>query len=91
MTIQEITKRNYEATVRRGQINNQTHVGNFSNKLHEELTELQLTLSVSQINPFDIKELADIALVCFAMAQHFGYDLVSEMEKKMLYNEKRED
>ena len=38
---------------------------------------------------FDPKELADISLVCDAMAIHYGIDLQKEKELKMFVNEKR--
>ncbi len=90
MEIKEIIERNYNATVKRGQINNKMCSIDFIIKLEEEFTELKMSIGQSQINPFDITELADIALVCHSMAKHYGYDLVKEMEKKTLYNEIRE-
>jgi NTP pyrophosphatase (non-canonical NTP hydrolase) len=38
---------------------------------------------------FDPSELADVTLVCFAMAEHFGINLIEEMRKKTEFNEKR--
>lgn len=84
MTINEISKRNYHATVKRGLITEKTTRINFISKIEEELDELFE-------NPRDNSELADVALVCFAMAEHFGIDLIAEMEKKTIYNENRND
>jgi len=89
MTTKEITQRNYIATVRRGQITSETTAKQFIKKLQEELQELIDSLSDDVTAPFDIKELADIGLVCDTMANHFGYDLKEEKELKMLFNEKR--
>ena len=91
MELKEIIKRNYEATIRRGQITSKTEAYHFSDKIGQELVELEMTLNVSKVNPFDTKELADIVLVCHSMALHFGYDLQKIMEEKTLYNEQRLD
>ncbi len=91
MELQEIIKRNYEATVKRGQISNKTTKFDFLNKLHEEVDELELSFNESKIYQFDIKELADVVLVCTAMAKHYGYDLLKAIENKALYNENRID
>jgi len=91
MEIKEITGRNYYATRRRGQITNKTDQMDFVIKIGEETRELLESIGQSTIHPFDIKELADITLVCFCMARHFGYDLQKVMEEKMLFNEKRPD
>lgn len=91
MNIQEITRRNYYATRRRGQITDTTNEMDFAKKIQEELNELIESFGKSHIHPFDIKELADIALVCFGKAHHFGYDLLKAMEEKTLFNEQRPD
>ena len=89
MTIQEITDRNYAATVKRGLINKDTDFINFLEKIQEETYELEH--SYFNYDQFDKKELADITLVCFAMAKHYKIDLIKTMEEKMLYNEQRID
>lgn len=81
----DITHRNYLATVRRGLITPDTLLWDFIAKLKEEVKELDESF------PEDWSELADIALVCFAMAEHYGIDLVDEMRKKTEFNEKRKD
>jgi NTP pyrophosphatase (non-canonical NTP hydrolase) len=93
MTIQEITDRNYLATVKRGQINKKTSIVDFLDKIHEEFHELESSYldAPSYLETFDKKELADIALVCFAMAKHYNINLVEAMQEKMLYNEQRID
>ena len=88
MTIQEITDRNYAATTKRALINKFTTVNDFVNKLDEEVSELDESILD---NSFHESELADIALVCFAMAKHYNINLVEAMEEKMLYNEQRID
>ena len=89
MEINEIIERNYNATVRRRLITNKTTCSQFATAIRNELVELEDTLDKSKITLFDISELADIVLVCHSMAKHFGYNLVSEMEKKTLFNETR--
>ena len=89
MTIQEITDRNYLATVRRGLINKDTDFINFLEKIQEETYELEH--SHFNYDQFNKSELADITLVCFSMAKHYGIDLIKVMEEKMLYNETRID
>ena len=90
MTIQEITDRNYSATVKRGQITDKTNSRDFIRKIDEETEELLLS-NYNSDDSFDIKELADITLVCFSMAKHYNINLVEAMEEKMLYNETRID
>ena len=93
MTIQEIIDRNYAATVKRGQINKKTSIVDFLDKIHEEVYELESSYldALSYLETFDKKKLADITLVCFAMAKHYKIDLIKTMEEKMLYNEQRID
>ena len=89
MDIKEIASRNYKATVRRKQIFKETSLFTFYRKIDEERKELLATWDGG--SKFDPSELADIALVCFSIAEHFGVDLQKEMEKKMKYNEEREN
>lgn len=82
----EVALRNYNSTLRRGLINDETTVYDFNRKLIEELDEL----IESSVNfQFDPSELADISLVCDAMAMHYAIDLPKEKEAKMLINEQR--
>jgi len=91
MELKEIIKRNYEATVRRGQISNKTTVSDFLNKTDEEVQELKDSRKGSQIYPFDPKEAIDIILVQTAMLQHYGFDTERLLIEKTLFNEKRPD
>ncbi len=88
--ISEIARRNYAATVRRGLITPETTKDEFIDKMREETDELGIAvLNSDKMN--EREELADIALVCFATAQHYGIDLIDEMRKKVEFNEKRQD
>ena len=91
MELNEIIKRNYEATVRRGQISNKTTVSEFIKKTDEEVQELKDSRKGSTIYPFDPKEAVDIILVQTAMLHHYGFDTEKIMTEKMLFNEQRED
>lgn len=84
--LEDITHRNYEATKRRGLITKKTTGSDFIAKIHEEFWELAKSYKFGK---FDTSELADVALVCFAMAEHYGIDLVEEMRKKTEFNETR--
>lgn len=90
MTIAEITERNYNAAVRRAKIHPQMNEHAFHKALQSEVDEFYDTLG-GRINPFDVSELADVVLVAFSMAKHFGYDMQKELENKTLYNEVRTD
>lgn len=91
LTPEEVALRNYNATVRRGQINDKTTFYDFWDKIDEESNELfhsSSNLDNSDIG-FDPVELADISIVCDCMSIHYGIDLQLEKEKKMLFNEVR--
>jgi NTP pyrophosphatase (non-canonical NTP hydrolase) len=88
MEIKEITGRNYYATKRRKQITDKTDVMDFLIKLDEEVEELKQSFFEANL---DEKEIADVVLVCFALAKHYKIDLIKVMEEKMLYNEKQND
>ena len=51
----------------------------------EEVTELEAEHFTDNMP----REMADVALVIFAMAEHYQINLIAEMELKTLYNEKR--
>lgn len=87
MDINKIIERNYQATVKRGLISESTGFKDFINKLHEEVTELSNEKFTDKMPV----EMADVALVIFAMAEHYNVNLIAEMERKTLYNEKRSD
>lgn len=94
MTLQELSQRNYKATVKRGQINALTTFEDFISKLNEEVNELdmsELPFNSHKIGEFDEKELADVFLVCLAMAEHYKIDIMKVAEEKAIYNENRID
>ena len=89
MTLPEIIDLNYRATCKRKQITEYTRLGDMLDKAQEELNELREALSSGR--GLDRKELADLALVCFTIAKHHGFDLIPEMEEKAKFNLIRED
>ena len=114
LTPEEVALRNYNATVKRGLINDKTTIMDFIKKIKEEQKELKRSYSIFKLKaltlkykilflfkrlfkskktelPFDSSELADISLVCDAMAIHYGIDLMAEKQAKMYINETRKD
>jgi len=91
LTPEEVQRRNYNATYKRGLINKRTTFLDFTCKISEELDELENSTDDYDHSIFDHSELADISLVCDAMALHYGIDLQAEKEAKMRYNETRTD
>ena len=88
MTLNEATKRNYDATVMRGQITKETCVYDFITKTREELSELIESWDATY-DTFDPMECVDIILVQTAMLYHHAIDVEAMIEKKVLFNEKR--
>jgi len=89
VNLDDVVDRNYFANFKRLQISDKTTVREWLGKIHEEVGEL--IESWDGCDSFDKVELADVTLVCFSMAKHFGINLIDEMQKKMKVNEKRND
>jgi len=90
MDLNEIIDLNYNSTVRRGQITENTTNKQFVKKLLEEAVELSNTVFADG-EEFDKYELADCMLVCTAFAKHKGINILKLMEEKAIYNSKRID
>lgn len=88
--MKKLIKKSYQATVKRGLIKSETTKFDFLDKIHEELNEAKFEARTGN-NKHMFTEVADIALVCFNFAYHYGVDLVKVMEEKTEYNLKRED
>ena len=84
VNLNDVVNRNYFANVKRLKISDKTTVRDWLGKIHEEVGEL--IESWDGCDSFDKVELADVTLVCFSMAKHFGINLVDEMAKKMKVN-----
>lgn len=91
MDLTEIQNRNYEATVKRGLITPNTTFIEFFNKANEEFDELIDSWIEHDFTIFSELELADIILVCLAMAKHFNIDIQKALEDKTIINENRKD
>ena len=83
----DLMDRNYQATVNRGLINDNTGAHEFVDKLKEEMAEW--VEAVEKSLPNSDEELADIILVCLAFASHFLIDIEKELINKIIKNEKR--
>lgn len=91
MDLKELQERNYAATVRRGLISEKTQITEFLKKIEEEFNELDFSVYLWEGESFDEKELADIILVCLAMAKHYDIDIIKVLEEKVIINENRKD
>lgn len=89
MDLNEIVKLNYLSAINRGQITNKTRISDILDKLDEEVAELKQSHTLN--DTFDIKELADVVLVCTSLAIFEGVDLLKAMEEKAIYNSQRKD
>lgn len=77
--------RNYEATVKRGQITNKTTLKDFIAKLKEEIAELEESINEDE-NSFDALELVDCFFVCGSAL--IDLRLMRFVEQKVEINEK---
>ena len=78
--------RNYEATVKRGQITNKTTLKDYIAELIDEISELEESINESE-NTFDSLELVDCFLVCASAL--IDLKLLHRIEQKVEINEKR--
>ena len=79
MTMNNIIKENYNATVKRGLITSKTTLLEFTDKLQEEVQEF---LNYTNENNFK-EELSDIILVCLNIAKHYNIDIETELKNKI--------
>jgi len=82
-----LIKKNYESIVSRGLIDRSTPPSAFVMKLEEEVQEFIDSFRKEYNN--EREELADIILVCLNIAHHYGWDIESELFKKVEINEQR--
>ena len=76
----------YDCAVKREKIKNNTTRKRFLEAIASELIELGDTR-----NCITNLELADVVLVCYSMAEHYGYNLDEAIKAKHQYNLKRKD
>jgi len=82
-----LIKKNYESIVSRGLIDRSTPPSAFVMKLEEEVQEFIDAFRKEYNN--EREELADVILVCLNIAHHYGWDIESELFKKVEINEQR--
>lgn len=82
-----LVKKNYESIVSRGFIDRSTPPRAFVMKLEEEVQEFIDAFKNAGAN--EREELADVILVCLNIAAHYGWDIESELFKKVAINEQR--
>jgi NTP pyrophosphatase (non-canonical NTP hydrolase) len=87
--MQELIGDNYQSIVDRGFITPTTTLFEFLDKLDEEVEELNKEALIPKEWSNLPEELADVILVCFNMAKHFGIDIEQELKKKIRINEYR--
>jgi len=84
--LMSLIKRNYKATVARGLITPRTTLRDFIEDMKEEISELEESIDESE-GTFDKKEAFDCFLVAASNLYHFN--LFTQLEKKVVINEKR--
>lgn len=82
-----LIKKNYESILSRGLIDRSTPPSAFVMKLEEEVQEFIDAFRKEYNN--EREELADVILVCLNIAHHYGWDIESELFKKVEINEQR--
>ena len=87
MTLLEITRRNYEATVKRGLITEFTRKDDFILKMYEEVTELAQTTNEKD----EEMEMGDVISTCLTFAYHYNIDIIKSLENVVIKNENRKD
>lgn len=87
MTLLEIARRNYEATVKRGLITEFTRKDDFILKMYEEVTELAKTTNEKD----EGMEMGDVISTCLTFAYHFNIDVMKSLENVVIKNETRKD
>ena len=83
-----LIKKNYESIVARGLISPSTSISDFVMKLEEEVQEFIDAIDKGEITGIK-EELSDVILVCLNFAHHYGWDIESELFKKVAKNELR--
>ena len=77
----------WSCAVNRNKILPKTKEKDFLDAIASELLELAEAKTMDSKKP----ELADIVLICYSYAQHYGFDLDFELSEKHKYNLTRKD
>ncbi|MFT5450584.1 MAG: NTP pyrophosphatase (non-canonical NTP hydrolase) [Enterobacterales bacterium] len=83
--MKNLIEKNYEVTVKRGKILPATKWHEFTDKLKEEVAELEKERSIEGIS----HELSDVILVCLNIAKHYGIDIEKAMHEVVERNSTR--
>lgn len=86
--MKKIIEFNYQSTVNRGLINEDTTINDFINKIKEEESEM-IDESYNVESDLFANELADLIMVCFNIARHYKIDIERHILNNILKNMKR--
>jgi uncharacterized protein YabN with tetrapyrrole methylase and pyrophosphatase domain len=86
--MKKIIEFNYQSTVNRGLINEDTTIDEFINKIKEEESEM-IDESYNVESDLFANELADLIMVCFNIARHYKIDIERHILNNILKNMKR--
>jgi len=87
--MKDLIERNYLSTVKRGLITPDTGIVEFLDKLEEEVGEFIETIDNPTTEEATAFELADIILVCFNIAHHYGIPIEQYLKTKININFQR--
>jgi len=86
----DLITRNYATVQKRGQLSETAY--ELIQKIEAELDELKESCADTFLcENFDPSEAVDVILSTCTLLQKFGYDVMAEMEKKVIFNENRKD
>lgn len=86
----DLIKASYDAIVKRGKINGNTHDFQFIEKMDEELMEVKAAFAINKKELF-ISEVVDLANVCMNLLEHRGIKFTNEFKKCINWNQTRKD
>ena len=86
MKWQELLNRNYQSTVNRKLITPSTDFFEFTDKILEEVGEIEKEMIYGGNWQ---EEIADVVLTALNMATHYKIDIKRELENKIIKNENR--
>ena len=97
--MKQIIEHNYDSTIKRGLIDENTNILDFFKKLQEEVGEFEQAIDdlfrSVEAKPEHFRnieeELSDVILVCLNCAKHFNIDIEQELKKKIEKNYKRSE
>jgi len=87
----KLIKRNYQAVVNRGLINEKTTIIDFIDKMEEEYFEVCNAHKIGENKPNDhmTEEVFDLMVVCINFLVHYNVNLIRGLIKIALKNERR--